>query len=100
MIIQCDPNFTGLETIRNAREDQPVHLLLHEKKHEVVFPYLVAFQSMLALRTIEANKGVEIRSGFQAKYERACPKAGPRTRQNELIHSILRHSAIGDAIWK
>lgn len=56
VIMQCDPKFAGHATIRIARDDQPAHLLLHKKEHDAVLPYLVAFQCLLALRTIEADK--------------------------------------------
>jgi hypothetical protein len=56
VIMQCDPKFAGHATIRIARDDQPAHLLLHKQEHDAVLPYLVAFQCLLALRTIEADK--------------------------------------------
>lgn len=55
VIMQCDPEFAGHATIRIARDDQPAHLLLHKQEHDAVLPYLVAFQCLLALRTIEAD---------------------------------------------
>ena len=55
VILQCDPEFAGHATIKIARDDQPAHLLLHKQEHDAVLPYLVAFQCLLALRTIEAD---------------------------------------------
>lgn len=54
-MLQCDPQFSGHATIRIARNDQPAHVLLYKREHEAVLPYLVAFQCLLALRTIEAT---------------------------------------------
>ena len=56
ILVQCDPNFSGHATIRIARDNQPAHLFQYKKEHEAVLPYLVAFQCLLALRTIEANQ--------------------------------------------
>lgn len=53
--MQSDPEFAGHATIRIARDDQPAHVLLHKQEHDAVLPYLVAFQCLLALRTIEAD---------------------------------------------
>jgi hypothetical protein len=55
VIVQSDDKFSGHATLKLAKDGQPAHVLLYKSSFQAELPYLVAFQCLLALRTIEAD---------------------------------------------